>query len=116
MREVVFVVFILINTAVDARSLREMQAGLPPCSPKFDSAQAVAKVVKKYDPSFTPTTEFDSAHCTWVIHFSTTGYTNKGKCKRTNGCTVWTDYVARINARGKMRVKRLDRKLYPNYE
>jgi hypothetical protein len=108
-----FLLFTLINTVAYARLSRTTSQ---PCEQKLDSAQAVAKVIKKYDPPFTPSIEFDSSHCTWVIHFSTTSYTKKGKCRHTNGCTVWTDYVARVNAKGKMRVKRLESKVYPNYE
>lgn len=113
MRAVFFLLFLLIGSAGYAQSpLKDSQL----CAQKLDSAKAVAMVIRKYDPPFTPTTEFASAHCTWVIHFSTTGYSKKSKCKHTNGCTVWTDYVARINAKGKMKVKRLERKVYPNYE
>jgi len=53
----------------------------------------------------------------WEISSSKQGYTNKGDCARTNGCSIFYSKIIKIDAiSGKVLDKKSTKKLYHNYE
>lgn len=83
----------------------------------------IIKIAKKKHAYFTdnsvnkPFIQLNRETCEWTVISRKTGYTKKGNCKHTNGCTTVKTVTLVIDAQTK-KVKRKDHKivLYPNYE
>jgi hypothetical protein len=80
----------------------------------------IAKKKGYYRPtneSVLPFVTFDKANQDWQIVSTNYKHYNKGKCKRTNGCTIVTKLLITIDAdNGKILKKSKEKEIFNNYE
>lgn len=93
-----------------------------PCASKLDSSDVIriARKKKVYwaeDWQCKPQLKFDGLRCEWTVTTCKMHHTNRGDCKRTNGCTVTTMATLVINATTH-KIVSLEKKehLTPNFE
>lgn len=68
-------------------------------------------------PSYQPKVEFMPEENCWKIISEKHSTTRRGKCRKTNGCTIFRTMTVRVDARnGKILSKRKTVKKTPNYE
>lgn len=92
------------------------------CENRIDTTQVII-IAKRHNAYWTsdwsaqPGIKFDAQSCTWTVVSSKSRYTNRGRCKRTNGCTLVKTETLIIDARTKKVLSRNNnKKIYPNYE
>lgn len=68
-------------------------------------------------PVYQPKVKFDSEKCIWNVSSTKYKSTRKGKCRKTNGCTIITTLHVAVNAKTKkIMSKYKEVKKVPNYE
>lgn len=94
-----------------------------PSDPAYGAEQAIAIAQAKVPGMLNP---YAGPHavlipfkgdCYWQVKVSTSRHTNRGNCKRTNGCTLVKMTNLYIDPdSGKIAHRKTRKKLYPNYE
>lgn len=115
MLKILFVNFFLLNSLLCFSQISN-------CENRLDSAKVI-KIAKSHHAYWTsknqdlPTIIFDKQNCTWTVVSTISRHTNRGECKRTNGCTFVKKVTLIIDAHSKKVISKTKwQKLYPNYE
>lgn len=92
------------------------------CKNQLDSTKVI-KIAKSHLAYWTsknqdlPSIIFDKQNCTWTVVSTISRHSNRGECKRTNGCTYVKKVTLVIDAHSKKVISKTKwQKLYPNYE
>lgn len=92
------------------------------CENLLDTA-TVIKIAKRHNAYWinksqgVPYIAFDEQKCSWTIVSTIYRHTNRGECKRTNGCTFVKKVTLIVDANSKKVISKTKwQKLYPNYE
>jgi hypothetical protein len=92
------------------------------CENRLDSIKVI-KIAKRHNAYWIsknrdlPALIFDKQNCTWTVVSTISRHTNRGNCKRTNGCTFVKKVTLVVNAHSKKVISKAKwQKLYPNYE
>lgn len=68
-------------------------------------------------PVYQPKVKFDSEKCIWNVSSTKYKSSRKGKCRKTNGCTIITTLHVVVNAKTKKIISKYKEvKKVPNYE
>jgi hypothetical protein len=110
----IFLSLIFLNIRFYAQSFK--------CKTQVDTADII-RIAQKKQAYWTgsaanrPLIVLNEESCEWIVISSRMGYTRKGNCKHTNGCSTVTTVTLFIDAQTK-RVKKKNKEitLYPNYE
>ena len=101
---------------------KEVVSQTAACEIKIDSNQVYRKAKLRgiywtKDWFCPPKIKIDSLNCSLLYSSCKTRHTNRGKCKHTNGCTVWISAEMLVDARtGKVLWCKREKSLHHNYE
>jgi len=92
------------------------------CMNRLDSSDVI-RIAKRHRAwfqnhwVFPASMQFNEKDCEWIVSSSKMGYSKKGRCAHTNGCTTFKTVTLIIDARTrKVKSRKKEFTFYPNYE